>query len=183
MSTNTLRPLYEHQARTMDMNPNRTVGETMFDPVSESFEDLSRKLTLQALDYLYDPSGMAPLPNAAIVQRDAHSKSEENEREYAVYSLGSMLDIDLDDALNRSELSTRGEQSVVALQPWMKIALGIANPDQPLNAPGTYRLASLNIRNQRSLVFHEFELPTITTDHETGEQQQRVARLMWMSEN
>ena len=165
--------------------PERTVGAAELQPVDDSFEGLARKMMLQVYDYLYDTSGEPPVPSSAIVQRDAYSIGEENQRDYFVYELTHALDVDVDEALNAFEIahhdSDRGD--AVQLEPWMLRSLGMeAGEPITAQAPGiTVRLARLNQERQNPLTLREIELPTIVTDNETGESMERVARFMWLT--
>lgn len=166
------------------LQPERTVGSTEIYPVAPEFDALSQKLIGQANDYLYDTSGTPPAPTSAIVQRDAYSKGEENQREHFVHQLTRALDVDVDEALHRFDVANRDQEGsdVATLLPWMKASLGMPNPQEPVNAPGcTLRLARLNFERQAPLTLRELEVPTVVTNNETGESEQRVARFMWMT--
>lgn len=162
----------------------RLVGPMELSPVSEAVETSSRNLMIEALNYLYDTSGEPPVPTRAIVQRNAYSPSEENDRDYFVSEMTKALGIDVDEALHRFELSQRDIEGsdFAELQPWMQDVLGIPHQEaEKVYVQGaTTRIARLNLRDQPLLTLREVEFP-ITTQTEGESPEQSMARFMWFT--
>lgn len=162
----------------------RLAGPMELSPVSEAVEASSRNLMIEALDYLYDTSGEPPAPTRAIVQRNAYSATEENDRDYFVSEMTKALGIDIDEALHRFELSHRGTEGsdFAELEPWMQGALGIAQQgsEKVYVRGATTRIARLNLREQPPLTLREVEFP-IATRTDDASPQQSMARFMWFT--
>jgi hypothetical protein len=129
--------------------------------VSEGFSEIAEQFVDQVLEYLTTPDGVGPVvPRIAVTQLEAYSDSEEAERDHLITKLGEELGIAIDTDLTHFEVRNRGRgATMVRLDPWMKAALNMDDPDTPIEVRGVLRRARLNFEGLPALLLHEIEVP------------------------
>lgn len=101
-------------------------------------------------------------PSLAILQKDGYSETAEATRDEIIARLSRERGFDVEAGMNAAERDWRENEGKLLVEPWMKSALGMDDPDQPVlvnNPKAVYRSALLGIEDGREYWLIEHEIP------------------------